>query len=455
MCYEDFVPETIRSASCGNPSNGVIGSVVKRYWLLILGAAVLSAACTWGASANPTSNTCAAYEWTAPETLRGPGGAALYVESPQMILRGETLWLIGSPTWAVTKPASPMLWPGGDSVTPDLIGASFRVTKGGRALGWQSVVHVPPGLSTPSAPRAALSDDGVLHILFRESSSPSRSTRAAARTVWSAGWKLGYWSPPTVLLDSTRNVGWANSLVSRVTNAGKTPFVLAPMGTRDSLVVLRLTERGWTAGSVPFPSHIYSDIAGTDRESRTLPMTYVIRNDIYAAEFNIVANRVTQAVRVASFPVGATIKTRMLAIQDARRIVVWLESSPMHQGWWFLRVTESRDGGSSWTSGSPIRVRAGSGILDATSDGMGRVHVLFDNADASPSAPAHAFWNGKVWRQTQLPSLNGHVVPSPSIRTWGQESVLAIWAMAASSTSMPVTVWSLGSPCSAPHSRIQ
>lgn len=420
---------------------------------MVLGVGALPAACTWGSSGKTGIHTCTGYHWSQPDTLRGPDGAPLYVESPQFTESDNALWLIGSPTWAWARNGRPLLWPFGDSVTPNLFGVRVPLKDRGNGFGSAALIRMPPRVPAVSTPRGAVTG-GTLHALFRTASS-ANTTSSELRTVWAGQWRSDDWSQLDVILESRRNVLWTNSRISRLAYAGASAYVFAPMGTKDSMAVLRLTEAGWESRAVPFISHIYSDIAGTPRDSTALLITYVVENDIFAGEFDVGTHRVTQAVRIASFPRGATIRTRAVAPDDLRRAVVWLQSGTQDLESRLLHVAESPSRGAEWKTGLPLRVRARSGNFDATSDRLGRVHVLFDKTDGSPSAPAHAFWDGAVWVETALPALHGRVVPSPAIRLWREDSILAVWAMAPSSTSMPVTVWSIGTACSALNSRAQ
>ncbi len=414
--------------------------------VLLLAAAVPSLVSSCRPHHAAAVGGCTSYEWTAPETLRGPGNEAMYVESPQLLRRRDTLWVIGSPTWARGQSGLPVLWPSGDSVSPNLVGVKVPVVERRYGLGRGTVISTPPGMWSISTPRAGLDDSGGLHVLWRVAWVPGASADDS-RTVWTARWRRGEWSRPHVVLDSLRTVEWLSSRISGVTSVGTTPYIFAPMVLRDTVFVLRVTETGWQQRAAPMDGHIYSEIAGANNDSRTVFVTYVKQNAIHAGEFDIVANKVTQAVRVASFPVGAMIRTRAVLPGADRRAVVWLESSLDDPAVWHLRLAESTDHGANWHAHASLRVRAGSGILQATSDRAGRVHVLFDGPNASPSAPTHAVWDGEGWRQSGLPARSGFVVPSPSITRWGNDSVLAVWAMAESRTSLPVTLWSIGRPC--------
>lgn len=414
--------------------------------LLLAGAALPSIVSSSRQPEQLSARACASYEWTAPETLRGPGNAAMYVESPQVIRRGDTLWLIGSPTWGRTLSGMPLLWPSGDSVTPNFIGMRVPITARGRGLGRGAVIPTPPGVWSISTPRAAPSERGALHVLWRVSPAPSASA-SDSRTVWTATWQRGRWSQPHVLIDSSRKVAWVSSLISQVTRVGTTPHVFAPMLLTDTVFVLRLTDTGWARYAARMDEHIYSEIAGTERDSLRVFVTYVKQNEIHAGEFDVVANAVVQTALVASFPMGATIRTRALLPGADRQTVVWLESSADDPNASYLRMSESTNRGKTWRAGVALPVRAGSGIMQATFDREGRIHVLFDGPYPSPTAPIHGVWDGVEWRLNKLPARRGQVVPSPSITWWGRDSILAVWAMGESRTSMPVTLWSIGKPC--------
>src|SRR5688500_1516768 len=46
------------------------------------------------------SAPCLEYRWSRPDTLRGPDGASFYVETPQVLRGGDSLFVIGAPTFA-------------------------------------------------------------------------------------------------------------------------------------------------------------------------------------------------------------------------------------------------------------------------------------------------------------------------------------------------------------------
>lgn len=414
--------------------------------LIVVGAVLPALLAGWSPTAAPREGPCHSYEWTAPETLRGPGNAAMYVESPQLIRRRDTLWLVGSPTWAWTGSSSLMFSPSGNGLNPNHTGLRVPVMGHGRRLGPGTVIPTPPQVWRIGMPRAALSSNGDLHLLWRVYGGASESI-AQTQTVWAARWRNRDWSESYVVLDSSRSVLWLDSQVSGVTTAGRTSYIFAPMGLKDTVFVLRLTETGWKPSAARFDNHIYPEIAGIQSDSRALFVTYVTQNEIHAGEFDVAANKVRHSARVASFPVGARIRTGALVPGGNRRSVVWLESKVGDPDLWHLRVSGSADRGASWNVGPSLQLRAGPGTLQVTSDESGRVHTMFGSSDPSPSAPIHAILENGVWRKHTLPTSPGLVVPSPSMTSWGGDSILAVWAMAESTTSRPVTLWSIGKPC--------
>lgn len=316
----------------------------------------------------------------------------------------------------------------------------------GRRLGRGTVIPLPPEVRSMSTPRAALSHDDGFHLLWGAASTDTGS--ATLTRVWAARWRHGGWSQPYVFLDPARDVIWLSSHISEVTSAGGIPYIFAPMSLMDTVLVIRLTETGWKLRAAPFDDHGYSAIAGIEGDSRTVFVTYVKQNEIYAGEFDLSENRLTRSSHLASFPVGASIRTRALSRGGDRRVVVWIESSVGNSSLSYLRIVESTDRGASWHPSVPLQVKSFAGIIQATSDSAGRVHVLFDGAFTSPSGPLHAMWDGKEWQEDTLPAQQGFVVPSPGITRWGKGSVLAVWAMAESPMAKPTTFWSIGRPCS-------
>lgn len=369
----------------------------------------------------------------------------MYVESPQFIRKRNTLWLIGSPSWAWMEPRSVATWPADLGRTPNRAGVRIPIMDRGQRLGPGTVIPMPAGVYGMSTLRAALSDGDDLHLLWGAASGDTGS--AALHRVWTAGWRRGEWSVPSVFIDAKRDVTWANSKTSGVTNVAGTSYVFAPLTFKDTVLVLRASGEGWKLATAPFEDHIYSGIASIPGDSRRLFVSFVKLNKIYAAEFDIATNETTRSSHLASFPAGAAIQTRLLVPTRDRRTVVWLESSAGKSRLWHLRIAESSDRGRKWHAGETIQVGSNAGILQATSDNAGRVHVIFDPAYTTPSAPVHAVWDGKTWRREMLPVREGFVVPSPSVTSWERDSILAVWAMAESMSSRPVTFWSIGRPC--------
>jgi hypothetical protein len=216
---------------------------------------------------------------------------------------------------------------------------------------------------------------------------------------------------------------------------------------RDTLLVIQATRRGWEVGATPFPSFIYGTIARIDNNTNSFFVTYVEGNAIHAGEFDLSANAIKGVATVASFATRATVQTRALAPSNVRRVIVWLESTFGTQHKSQLRIAESTDAGRTWKASVPLSIESGSGSLQADYDTAGSVHVILDPAYETPSAPIHLVRADHVWRQDTLPTLKGFVVPSPTIRSWKKDSLLALWSMAESQSSPPVTFWSIGKRC--------
>lgn len=388
---------------------------------------------------------CIAYEWSKPKVLRGPNEATMYVESPQLITDRDTLWLIGSPTWAWDSSGQMMIWGSKLVQTLNLAGLHVPILEHGRALGAGTEIRLPPGARNMSTPLGALGKRHALHLLWRAGWGDTAA--GAVSRVFSSRLVGTEWSPPEVLIDPARHVTWVGSNISEVADIGGTPYVFAPLTLDDSVLVMHLSEKGWVIKSASFANHIYSGIANIEGDSRNVFVTFVRNHSIYGGEFDVSSNKLARFSPVASFAAGATIQTRAIARTRARRGIVWMESSTDHSPLWKLRIAESIDSTATWRVSPPLEVASVAGILSVTSDSAGRVHVLIDGDPVALSSPVHAVWNGKTWQKEPLPKLSGFVVPSPTIIRWGPESLLAVWAMAESTTSRPTTFWAIGTPC--------
>ncbi len=374
---------------------------------------------------------CADFTWGKPDTLLSTRGPA-YVESPEVVHDSRQVVLLGGPTWVRTP----------DGV---VTAAGLRVPRvaGGR-LGTGTIVDLPPGHWTLSVPRAASIDAGIA-VAWRGGVPQEQGSD----TVFSAVLTGNGWTRTAVLSPSPSmsDLSWSGGLVSAVgTLAGK-PVMAAYRRLSEPMAFLTGESSGWSADTGTIRSGTYPQLAASrGRTPARVVLAYNASagrgrgNTQYVAHSDDDGRSWRRAIRLSPDSANRAHRSRLFATSSGGFVLTWIEEAsadvPAR-----IRVAVNTGATDSWKVEPPVAVGDGQ-FMAAALDGSDNLHVLV----SSPASPRirHIVYAAAGFKQSELPSVAGLVVPTPTLVHLGADTVMAVWSVAASQTGHPMTVYSSG-----------
>ena len=400
-----------------------------------------------GVGQNPSSRAaCARIAWTPPTAVSDATGRPFYIESPEVLRAGDTLWLFGGPTWQRDSTGAVHAWAG--------VRLEVHETRGVLRIGAASGLPLPAGQLRLAIPRVARLPDGAIVALWR-GSAPGEDPLTITSRVMTAELRGERWSIPRTLLDTGRRVPWVTSEVSAVARIGGVPTVAVASNHGDSTALLVAASGGWAARWLRFAPHDYTQVAPLDDDQRSIVLAYnapggPLQSNAQSVTWSSDGGATWHTSTRVSSDDGRAYHARLVRGVAGELSLIWLEIST--DGRRSLRIARWSSGDSAWIPGDRARVATQIGPVSALRTRDGTVHVLLAGPDESPGAPIHRAYADGQWTESILPRMPGYVVPSPTLTAAPDgERLLAWWSIARDQGSLPVTLVSVGRPvCGAP-----
>jgi hypothetical protein len=388
--------------------------------------------------------------WSAPDTLWGPQSTRIYVESPEIVQKGDSLLLIGSPSFA-SDTLGRLVPPPGVAMTSGLF-AGIRLSLARRTTRAHPgrLVPLPAGIVRMRRVRVGQATNGDVAIVFGGPAENGDSL-APSSTVWTAMQRADGWTLPTIIIHPSEGIEWSGSSISTVFHSPTGDLLTAPLALWDTTKLLQLHPDGWRVRKLHFSQHFYSSVVALPSSDSVLVLAYVSPSTIEFPRGGIFVSRSSNAGERWSHPVVLSAvgtapahHSRLIRANDGTLALTWLEENDPNDSTSRLHLATSTDDGVSWRQQVSETIAGMPTDLRATSDGLSRIHIVLDSASNSTSAPRHLVWNGARWVRSALPAPVGNVVPTPTIAPLGRDSVLVVWAMDVGHGFAPFTMMSVG-----------
>ena len=405
------------------------------------------AACIGLARTSPNTS-CSDWTWTVPDTLTGPERSRVYIESPEIILRRDSVILLGSPSIATDSKGGVVPVHQDDRTMPLFAGVRLSLAARQPGIAPSQPIVLPDGIERMGILRAGQTANGDIGVVFRGPNQHADSLSPYS-TVWTSLLQTHGWTKPAVLLPPAAGVLWSGSMISTVAHGGSGDLISAPLALWDSTQLLRLGVSGWTARTVLVPQHSYSAIAELVPGkvlllARTAATTAFPNGALFISRSDDDGLTWTQTA-VLPTPLNAVAHhTRLVRVSQQTVALAWIEERKDSDSSSAVRLAQSSDFGSTWGHAAPLPISGQPTDLRATSDGRGRVHVVIDSTAANGSAPRHLVWDGARWHRSTPQAPGGSVVPTPNVAALGRDSVLLVWAMFRGDGMPPITMLSVG-----------
>ncbi|HEX6751297.1 MAG TPA: sialidase family protein [Longimicrobium sp.] len=314
-----------------------------------------------------------------------------------------------------------------------------------------AALPAPPGDFTFVHPRAAVTPDGALHLVWAEPAMRADWGRARDRrlvplgSVWHAGWRSGRWSAPERIYRGARI---------------KLEPVLSSALSVDASGGLHVGFPGEDAAGMPRAVHVWHDGRGwhaSEIQSR-VPPVYVDVLPLragrtlmaYVAGQNVGGRDYTNALLVAaSSDGGATwspprtvgapehwpaTEPRLVAGRDGAIHLVWLRGAM--QGRAALWHASSRDGGRNWEEMRELPLDGLPNGVQAVADARGAVHVVLTSYQQRRPELLHASWVRGGWSRPE-PLFAGRMGTQPSLRADAAGRLHLAWVAQVPGTILP------------------
>jgi hypothetical protein len=379
----------------------------------------------------------------------------VYIESPEILRRGDSVVLLGSPSLASDAKGQVVAARAGARATSLFAGVRLALTAGHSGNIPGQLIALPSGIERMGVLRAGQSANGDIGVVFRGPAQRADSTSPYS-TVWTSVLRAHEWTPPSILLTPDAGVLWSGSFVSTVGPSAFGALLSAPTMVWDSTRLLRLGPRGWTVRTVRLPQHSYSAIAEISDPESVLLVAHVSATKAFPSGGLFTSRSrdggLTWTLAAVLSTSGDVVPhhSRLLVKSQREVALAWIEVPKNSDTSSVLRVAVSSDLASTWKQAVPMVIAGRPTDLRAASDGRGRIHVVIDSTGSSGSAPRHLVWDGAQWHRSTPPTPAGSVVPTPTIAALGRDSVLLIWAMYRPDGMPPVTMLSVGRVACAP-----
>jgi hypothetical protein len=392
--------------------------------------------------------SCSEWKWTVPDTLTGPQRSRVYIESPEIILRRDSVILLGSPSIATDSNGHVVLVQEDDRGTPLFAGVRLSLAARQSGIAPSQPIALPDGIERMGILRAGQTDKGDVGVVFRGPDERADSLSPYS-TVWTSVLQAHGWTKPVVLLRPTAGVLWSGSLISTVAHGASRDVISAPLVLWDSAQLLRLAPSGWTSRAVHVPHHSYSAIAEIVPDkvlllARVATTTafpngalFISRSDDDGLTWN----------QTAVLPTGINAvphHARLVRASQHTVALAWVDERKDSDSLSVVRLAQSSNSGSTWDIAVPLTIAGRPTDLRAISDARGRVHVVIDSPSVSGAAPRHLVWDGIRWHRSTPQTSAGSVVPTPNVAALGRDSVLLTWAMIRRDGTPPITMLSVG-----------
>lgn len=376
---------------------------------------------------------CPALTWTPPDTLR-INGDRLYVETPEVIATGNRIALFGGPAWILR----------GDAPAADVAGV--RLTRTGSVFRVTSLIPLPPGTRRLSVPRAAELPDGGVAVVWRERLLGSPG--ADADVVDGAIWRLAGWTPPQRVVDTAAHVPWSASRISRAVRIAGTPTVVVSTDRALRSLLLRADSTGWRADPIGLDT-TYPAIAPLGPS--TLALTLVSADGRTHANAAFLARGdVTGWSRPTELDARDTgvVANSMLVRAPRGAVATWL--SRMHDGTGILHGAAVDEATGAVRLTTTLPVVAAVEAVDAVWTPRGALAVLMADWTRARVPPMVALWRDGNWVISQLPAVNGTVVPQPRLIVLPDRRLLAVWSVGSDHEHLPVTLYATAAETACP-----
>jgi hypothetical protein len=395
----------------------------------------------------PSQSPCVEFEWTTPRTLSGPHGARVYVESPEIITSGDSVFLLSRLAFMTKPSGEALVVHSNDTLTPLLAGVRTEL-RSDLSLAPSEAISLPPNTWRMTAVRAARDTNGALNVAWRVPPWPN-DTAFGPSVVWFSSARKGGWSRPRPILTALDHVTWMETRISSVTRSLQKPLVAVSKTEGDTLVLVSLAAETSKPKRVLFPNHIYSQVAqgSTDQD---LIVAYINsdwrhpNNALFTArssdegEHWQLGQALTSRYQEAYAP-------RLLRSSEGNLHLLWLQKDRASGGE-TIEISTSQDGGSRWRKGRSLPLKYSPWNFSAAVDGDGLVHLTFGGSPTSGQSPEHFIWNGSEWISDPLGRSHDFLVPGPSLAVVKRNTIVVFWGVAASQTSVSITLYTIGRP---------
>lgn len=361
--------------------------------------------------------------------LRSTSGESIYVEAPQIVVSGNSYFLLGSPTLTFANSPRASL----SSPSPEGVYVGVEIARHPPRL-----IPPPPNAMVLPELLAFADEQGSINMIWN-SAKANRSETASSMVLLGNVWSEKTGIPPIP------NVLW-KSLGTAVSSDGygvQAIVALSPLEIYDrpSLVAIR-TGAGWNYRRVPKLFGIYAGIA-VSRGSVTV--SYVTN---VAGDGNTLFTRTSRdglrswapPVRVSHSGSGSVDWPKLHLLENGTLALVWISDSK------HVRIALSRNDGRSWDSTAAYTSPSSISSF-ASADDRGVVYALVmepasTRADRAET-PALMVWNRHQWKRhslSQYPSAFGvpalTVIGDTLLAAWGSpEASLATTVLARFQTS--------------------
>lgn len=399
----------------------------------------------------PRIASCSGIEWSRPDTVWGPRRTRLYIETPEILVRGDSILLLGSPSFATDSTGAliPSALPLGTSGTSPLFaGARLSLTRPPNRNVAAEIIPLPIGVERMGYLRAASVSGDDVAVVYRDVT-PLAGSGSSSHVIWTSVLGRSGWTRPQIAVSAAEKTRWSGSVISVVSHDARGDLLTASAFPKDSTKLLRATARGWAARTIPLDQPSYPSILGPARTDSELTIAYVAatadhpRSGVFIRRSADDGLNWSAPVPASDAGSDAIHHARLLRGGDRELGLVWLEADASGTDS-RLHVATSQTLGASWREGPVVALSDVPTDLRAISDDRGHLHVVVDSVSSTGGGVRHLLWDGVRWIRSDPPTPRGFVIPSPTVASLGRDSVIGVWAMTNRQGGLPVTLVSVG-----------